>query len=298
MSKGGGSRTVDTEARILPEYERFANENLAIAGTIANQPFIPFQGQRLADFSQDELDAAAFLRQAPGRFGGLGGGIARRVEQAQAPMISAGDITANTDAFMNPFTSQVIDTTLADLGRANQMALNQVGDRAVGAGSYGGSRQGVAEAETNRAFLDQAARTAAQLRATGFGQAQSAAQDLAARNQAAQSAQMSRQLQAADALRQASQTKFNRDLAFAQAQQNLGLGIRDRDQQALDLAFGDFLEQRGFPLQQLAIRQSALSGTPVGQFAQIPVRRSPLNFGSLLSGAGSLLTAARAFGGV
>ena len=290
MSKGGGSRTVDTEARILPEYEQFANENLTLAGTIANMPFIPFQGQRLANVSQDMFDSADFIRNMPGRFGGLGGGIARRVEQAQAPMISAGDITADTDAFMNPFTSQVIDTTLADLGRANQMALNQVGDRAAGAGSYGGSRQGVAEAETNRAFLDQAARPAAQLRATGFGQAQSAAQDLAARNQAAQSAQMSRQLQAADALRQASQTKFNRDLAFAQAQQNLGLGIRDRDQQALDLASGAFLEQRGEPLRKLAIRQSALSGTPVGQFAQIPVRRSPLNFGSLLGGFGGLLT--------
>lgn len=294
MSKGGGSKTVNSQSRILPEYERFANENLAIAGTLANQGFIPFQGQRLANVSQDMFDSADFIRNMPSRFGGLGGGIARRVEQAQAPMISAGDITANTEAFMNPYTSQVIDTTLADLDRANQMALNRVGTAAVGAGAFGGSRQGIAEAETNRAFADQAARTAAQLRATGFGQAQSAAQDLAARNQAAQAQQLSRQLQAADALRQASQTKFNRDLAFAQAQQNLGLGIRDRDQQALDLAYGDFLEQRGFPLQQLAIRQAALSGTPVGQVAQIPVRRSPLNFGSVFGGLGGLLTGLRA----
>ena len=294
MSKGGGSKTVNSQSRILPEYERFANENLAIAGTLANQEFIPFQGQRLANVSQDMFDSADFIRNMPSRFGGLGGGIARRVEQAQAPMISAGDITANTEAFMNPYTSQVIDTTLADLDRANQMALNRVGTAAVGAGAFGGSRQGIAEAETNRAFADQAARTAAQLRATGFGQAQSAAQDLAARNQAAQAQQLSRQLQAADALRQASQTKFNRDLAFAQAQQNLGLGIRDRDQQALDLAYGDFLEQRGFPLQQLAIRQAALSGTPVGQVAQIPVRRSPLNFGSVFGGLGGLLTGLRA----
>lgn len=293
MSKGGGSRTVNQEARILPEYERFANETLGLAGTISNMGFIPFQGQRLADVSQDELDAAAFLRQAPSRFGGLGAGIAQRVEQAQAPTISAGDVIGNTQAFMNPYTSQVIDTTLADLDRANQMALNRVGQSAVGAGSFGGSRQGVAEAETNRAFLDQAARTAAQLRASGFGQAQTAAQDLAARNQAAQGQQMSRQLQAADALRAASQAKFNRDIAFAQAQQNLGLGDRDRRQQALDLQYGDFLEQRGFPLQQLAIRQAALSGTPVGQFAQVPVRRSPLNFGSLIGGVGSLLTGLR-----
>ena len=294
MSKGGGSRTVNSSARILPEYEKFADQNLTIAATIANQPFTAYQGQRFADISQDELDAASFLRQAPSRFGGFGGGIAQRVEQAQAPMISAGDIMSNTQAFMNPYTSQVIDTSLADLDRANQMALNRVGQSAVGAGSFGGSRQGVAEAETNRAFLDQAARTAAQLRATGFGQAQAAAQDLAARNQAAQNQQMTRQLQAADALRAASQAKFNREMTFANAQRNLGLGERDRRQQALDLQYGDFLEQRGFPLQQLAIRQAALSGTPVGQFAQVPVRRSPLNFGSILGGLGGLLTGLRA----
>lgn len=294
MSKGGGSRTVTTEGRILPEYESFANENLAIAGSLANLPFQAFPGQRLAERGADELAADQFTRDMRSRFSGLGGGIARRVEQADAPMISAGDIQANTQAFMNPYTSEVIDTTLADLDRANQMALNRVGTSAVGAGAFGGSRQGIAEAETNRAFADQAARTAAQLRATGFGQAQTAAQDLAARNQAAQAQQLSRQLQAADALRQAGQTKFNRDIAFAQAQRNLGLADRDFRQQGLDLDYADFLEQRGFPLQQLAIRQAALSGTPVGQLAQIPVRRSPLNFGSILGGAGSLLTALRA----
>lgn len=293
MSKGGGSRTVNSSSRILPEYEQFADENLAIAGTIANQPFVPYQGQRLAEQSGDELAAAQYVRDMPGRFGGLGGGIAQRVEQAQAPMMSVGDINANTEAFMNPYTSQVIDASLADLDRANQMAMNRVGAGAVGAGSFGGSRQGVAQAETNRAFLDQAARTAAGLRASGFGQAQAAARDLAARNQQSQGQQMTRQLQAADALRQASQAKFNRDLAFAQTQRNFGLGDRDYRQQGLDLGYGDFLEQRGFPLQQLAIRQAALSGTPVGQLAQIPVQRSPLNFGSLLGGLGGLLTGLR-----
>lgn len=294
MSKGGGSRTVNSQSRILPEYERFANENLAIAGTLANQGFIPFQGERLAQRSDDELAAEQFVRDMPGRFGGLGGGIARRVEQADAPMMSVADVNANTEAFMNPYMSQVVDTTLADLDRANAMALNRVGQNAVGAGSFGGSRQGVAEAETNRAFADQAARTAAQLRATGFGQAQTAARDLAARNQQQQAQQLSRQLQAAAALREASRSKFNRDLAFAEAQRNFGLGDRDFRQQQLDLGYGDFLEQRSFPLQQLAIRQAALSGTPVGQVAQIPVRRSPLNFGSLLGGLGGLLTGLRA----
>ena len=46
-------------------------------------------------------------------------------------------------------------------------------------GAFGGSRSGILEAETNRAFADQAARTAAGLRQGGFDRATSlAGQDI------------------------------------------------------------------------------------------------------------------------
>ena len=44
------------------------------------------------------------------------------------------------------------------------MAVGRDQDRAISAGAFGGSRSGVLEAETNRAFAEQAARTAANLR--------------------------------------------------------------------------------------------------------------------------------------
>lgn len=295
MSVGGSTDVVKSSANILPQYENFANQNLEIAAGIANQPFIPYQGQRIAGQTQDELDSASYLRSMPERFTGFGGGIAQRVDQAEAPLMSVDNINANTAAFMNPYLDQVLDASMSDLDRANQMAMNRVGSSAVGAGSFGGSRQGVAQGETNRAFLDQAARTAAGLRSAGFSQAQGMAQNLAANNQASRGAQLSRQLQAADALRNASQAKFNREMSFANAQRNLGLSGRDLQQQQLDQNYGDFLEQRGFPLQQLAIRQAALSGTPVGQVANIPQQTSGLNFGSLLGGVGGLLTGLAAF---
>ena len=48
------------------------------------------------------------------------------------------------------------------------MATQQGAAQAARARAFGGSRQGVAEAETNRAALEQAARTSAQLRQQGF----------------------------------------------------------------------------------------------------------------------------------
>jgi hypothetical protein len=66
------------------------------------------------------------------------------------------------------------------------MAQNQLGAQATASNAFGGSRQGIAEAETNRAFADQAARTASGLRQAGYTQAQQMAlQDIGASNQAA-----------------------------------------------------------------------------------------------------------------
>lgn len=70
-------------------------------------------------------------------------------------------------AYMNPFQSNVVDFALSDIERSRQLA-NQQGARSAGASTYGGSRNALIEAETNRGFADTAARTAAQLRSQGF----------------------------------------------------------------------------------------------------------------------------------
>lgn len=79
-----------------------------------------------------------------------------------------GTIAAGMGAYQNPYESQVVQTALSDIERSRQLATQQGAAQAARAKAFGGSRQGVAEAETNRAALEQAARTSAQLRAQGF----------------------------------------------------------------------------------------------------------------------------------
>ena len=81
-----------------------------------------------------------------------------------------------TAAFMNPYEQAVVDQTMADIRRQGQIAQQGVAAQAVGSGAFGGSRSAVAQQELQRNILDQQARTAAQLRAAGFTQAQTAAQ--------------------------------------------------------------------------------------------------------------------------
>ncbi len=100
--------------------------------------------------------------------------------------VSAQQAAGGIGTYMNPYTQQVIDTTMADLERQRQMQQNQLGAQASAARAFGGSRQGIAEAETNRAFAQQGGQLAAQLRQQGFQTALGASQqDVANQMQAA-----------------------------------------------------------------------------------------------------------------
>ena len=78
--------------------------------------------------------------------------------------------------YMSPYQQSVIDTTLRQYDIQAQKGLPALAAQAIGAGAYGGGREGVQRAEyqtqsdLNRALLE------AQLRQSGFGQAQQLAQ--------------------------------------------------------------------------------------------------------------------------
>ena len=109
-------------------------------------------------------------------------------QQVQAEDITAGQFSqTDLTPYQNQFQQGVIDTALGDIERARQMQQNENAAAAVSAGAFGGSRQGLVEAETNRAALQQSADTAARLRQQGFeSAAQRAESDIGRRMQADQ----------------------------------------------------------------------------------------------------------------
>ena len=66
----------------------------------------------------------------------------------------------NINQFLNPYQSYVID----EVNRQAQQAQNKLGAQAIGAGAFGGGREGVQQAEVERARLA----NIGQLQATGF----------------------------------------------------------------------------------------------------------------------------------
>jgi len=89
-------------------------------------------------------------RDASGQVTGFTGGTGVASYQPYLDDISQQqllDPAQGYQAFMSPYQKEIIDTTLADFDRQAQIGKQDVSQAAYTAGAFGGSRQGVAEAE-------------------------------------------------------------------------------------------------------------------------------------------------------
>lgn len=194
---GGGKTTQTSENKIDPALMALYNQNYARATAIADTPFQPYTGERVAGLTSGQRQAygmvsdiaagrtgADTLDQAKTAYGDLMKYAPAQIAMpgaVQAGGVSASPVTAgmlrDTDlsAYMNPYTQTVIDTSLADLSRARDVQRVADNQSATRANAFGGSRQGVADSLTNEAYLRNVSSTSANLRNAGYDKAVSAA---------------------------------------------------------------------------------------------------------------------------
>lgn len=250
------TQTVTQQTQLPPWLEDVTRENLARADAISNQPYQPYTGQMTAGFAPEQLQAFDYAQQGIGQttplyqqaFGSLSNQLAFQPQQVQAGSVMAQGIgpssvaaqnvtapqftQADIGAYMNPYISNVEEAALSRLGGATQQAVNRIGDQALAARAFGGSRQGIAEGVA----LGEAARSAgelsANLRAQGFNQAAQLVQ-----------ADQQRAMQAALANQQAN---LAAGTTSAQLAQQAALA-----NQATGLQAGQFNAQQALQAQQL-----------------------------------------------
>lgn len=211
-----------------------------------------------------------FQQSAQGLTGAMQGAQAGMNFQPQ--QIKAQQAVGGIGAYMNPYTQQVIDRSMADLERTRQMQMNDLGAQATRAGAFGGSRQGVAEALTNQGFARQAGDLAAQLRAQGFNTALGAAQQDVATNMQAQLANQGAGLNAAQMRQGAagllgnlSQQGFNMGQAITGQQMQQGQMQQALNQALISAAQRQFQGFTGAPSQALQLPLAAVSAANMGQ---------------------------------
>ncbi len=195
--------------------------------------------------------------------------------------------SSNLNAYMNPYTDEVIKANEADVLRSTNMGLNILGAQAQAAGGFGGSRHGIAMGEMGRGMTDALARTSAGLRRAGFENAQQMAlQDIQNNmqgqraNQQAGQQDISNRLQAALANQSAGLSGNAQRMGAAQqlgSLANLGFGMgqtvnnnlaqQGAMQQALqqimlDNAKAKFAGYAGQPAAGIGYLSGALGATP------------------------------------
>jgi hypothetical protein len=166
---------------------------------------------------------------------------------APSSMEAAQTTQADIERFYNPYTTQVIDQSMADIERNRLMQANQAAAQAQAAGAFGGSRGALMEAEIARNALEQQARTGGQLRQQGFATAAQLAQQDVARRQQAGTLNAQQALQAALA-NQAT------GLQAGMANQQAGLQASLANQAAMNAARSGLSQQQ---LQAALANQSA-----------------------------------------
>lgn len=335
MSKGKSTQTTSVE---LPAWQQQQMQDIyAAASGVAQQPFVPYTGPMVAGFNPDQLrqmQATRGLFETGMQYDPITG--LQELAQAQAPTVGPvtgfaaptiaetqmpgfrGLLGADIAAYQSPFQQQVIEQSMADIQRQADIARTGAQERSIRAGAFGGSRSALLEAESQRPYVEQMARTSAGLRQAGFEQAQRAAQaDLArqqqlgvfgaeqAQRRAMQQAQLQQQAGLAGQDIESRMAMFAPELELRARQQQAGLlgglggeqmqrlgllgGIGTQQQmlqqQALQAARGEFERALGYGPQRIGILQAGM-GTPLTTTTQTGQQKTGL--GDIL-GAGAQL---------
>ena len=151
-----------------------------LAPTVAGQDRLQQQAQQVAEAGIGSFQPFLQQAQAAGTAAGTAlGGI------STGPMT-----TAQTQQFMSPYQSQVIDATLEEFDRNRAIQEQQIRDQQASLGVLGAGRAGVQLAEFGTGAARERALLQAGLLQQGFGQAQAARQqDIANRFGLAQAQQ-------------------------------------------------------------------------------------------------------------
>ena len=203
-----------------------------------------------------------------GAMAGTAAGMGYQPAQVQAGQIAGTDLSP----YFNPFEQTVVQQSLSDIEQARQMQANQLAAQAQRAGAFGGSRSAILESQANEAAMQQAARTAANLRLGGFQQAQQmAGQDIGRQMQAALANQQAglagagQRLAAAGQLGGLAQQAFGMGRGLQQDLAQQGALQQMLQQQIFDQARQQFEGYRSFPERSLGFMASALGAAPVPQ---------------------------------
>jgi hypothetical protein len=238
----------------IPEYFKEIQERTLRRGeTEFSKPYQAYTGQRVAQLNPMEQAAAnVYTNQILPQSGQLAG-IGQDIATAGAQTYD----TATAQAYANPYENQVVSGALRDLREAYGQSQQSLNASAIGAGAFGGSRQGIQNVLGAERFIESAGDTSARLRQAGF-------ESGANRFMADRSAQMS----GLGAKLGAATTQIGALERASAGLAGYGTQARGIEQAGLAEGYRDFIEEREFGGNQVKQMIGALSGAPIRSYGE------------------------------
>lgn len=279
---------------------------LGQAQALSQSPYQVYQGPLTA--GQSGLQTQAFqglgsltVPSSIGDAATTAGNIATKAQGlSYTPTTTSFDAT-QAQQYMNPYLQASLNPQLEEARRQSQITQQQNAAKMTQAGAFGGGRQAILDAETQRNLGTNLANITGQGYNTAFTNAQQQFNaDQARKMQEAQYGAgfglqgLQTGLQGAQA--QGNLGNIQNQANLSNLQQQLAAGAQERGITSEGVAadLGEFEKQRQFPYQQVQFQRDMISGLPTGSVTNTPGQLSGI--GSLLSVLGGGTAAASALG--
>ena len=262
-------------------------EMIAAAQDVASEGYMPYQAPRLMGLSPDEQVG---IQQAQGMSGistlqGQQAFDAATDAQKAITTGAGGDI----DKYMTDYQKNVADIAADQMRDQSLIEQQNIAKQAVVAGGLDSSRFAILEAERqknlNQGIGDLYAKSQANAYTTALGAAQS---------------EQERAQKGAAGMTLAAQGQQGLTQGDIGTQLGIGSLQRDQNQKALDIGYGDFLQEQNKPKEQLGFLSNIIQGAPFAttttSTGMAPGQQRAPIFSQLLGGAGSILGAGSKIG--
>jgi hypothetical protein len=254
---------------------QYVTDMLGKTQAIANTPYQTYQGPMTAGESGLQskvfqgLGGLSFPSNLGQSFSSTGAYTPPTYDASGAPIGGAGaGGTGIAAQYMNPYLQSVLNPQLDELRRQSQITQMGNAGKATQAGAFGGGRQAIMDAETQRNLMQEQNKTVGQGYANAYDKA------LGQFNT------------------EQGQSKTLADMLAQQGQTQRGI-----EQEGVTADLNEFNAQRDYPQKQLQFEQSMLQGLPLSTVTNTPAAQSGIGqLTSTIGGMSNLMDALNRFG--
>lgn len=178
-SSKANTTTNSTTPTVPADVEAARKLLMAKATAFANEPYPEYKDSRgnaiprLAQFTPDQLRAFSNVRDIASTADTLGSLTPGLTTDAINATTSLAKTLPNVDlsGYMNPYLEDVLEPAIRDMGERAARERLKLGQQSARTGSFGGSRQAIAESELERSTMRNVGELSAKQRAEAYNSA-------------------------------------------------------------------------------------------------------------------------------